>query len=77
MGGCFHRIHVGPQEQEFPAVLLFLTLDHRLDLRVCVAAAGILQTVSRDDEERLFGAVLLARVLVDIPDVMDCTADSI
>ena len=69
--GCGDRVHVGPEEQEFPAVLFLLAHDHPAYLVKCVMSAGILHAVCRDDEDRMFGTILFPGIFVDIADMMD------
>ena len=70
-------IDVGAKEQELPSILFFLALDHGLELLVGILAAGILQIVSGDNEQRLFRTIFLSCVLMDIANVMDCTTHRI
>ena len=75
--GFLGSVDIGAQEQEFPAVLLLLTLNHGSNSVVAVAAAGIFHTVGSDDEEGLLRPVFLPGVLVDVADVMDSPAHRI
>ena len=70
-------VNVGAEEQKLPAVLFLLTLDHFLDLIAVIPAACILHSVSRDDEHRMLRHILSSCILMDISDVVDCSADSI
>ena len=76
-GGGADGVDVGAQEKEFPAVFFLLPPDHGPDPVGGVFPAGVLHAVGGDDEEGLFGPVLLPGVLVDIADVMDGAAHGI
>ena len=67
----FRRVNVRAQEEELPAVLLLLPLDHPPNHLVVVAAAGVLVTVGGDNEHRFFRHVLAAGVLVNVADVVN------
>lgn len=45
--GC---VDVGPQEQELPAVLLLLLLDHLADAPIGILPAGVLHAIRGDDK---------------------------
>ena len=76
-GRLLCRVDIGTQEEELPAALLLLTLDHAPYRLVVVAAAGVFVTVGGDDEHRLFRHVLAAGVLVDVADVVDGPANGV
>lgn len=44
-GSFLHGVHVGTEEQELPAVLLFFPLDHPADLLIAKPFAGVFQPV--------------------------------
>ena len=72
-----HRVDVGPQEKELPAIFLLLPLNYLLDSRRRVAAAGIFYTAGGDDEEGMLRHVLKPGALVDVPNVVDGPADGV
>lgn len=75
--GGLNRVDVGAEEEELPAVLRLFVLNHRLNFGGIVATARVLHAVSGDDEESVLGDVLLAGILVDVPDVVDSVADGV
>jgi hypothetical protein len=72
--GC---IYVCTQEDEFPAVLLLLSLYHSLHAPVVEDDTGILHAVRRDHEQRLRRPVFFSRVLVDVSYVVDRSSDRV
>ena len=76
-GGFPRRVDVGAQEEELPAVLLLLVLDHAAHRLIVVAAAGVFAAVRGDDEQRFFRHILPAGVLVDVADVVDGAAHGV
>ena len=69
-------VDVRSKEEEVPALLL-LRLDESLDLRIGEVAACILHTVGGDNHDGVLGYVVFGQVLVDFPDMLDRTTDSI
>ena len=60
--GSFNCINVRSDEQELPAILLFLPLNHLLDLLTCVTVTCILLSVSCDHKHRMFRHILGASI---------------
>lgn len=58
----FNCINVRSDEQELPAILLFLPLNHLLDLLTCVTVTCILLSVSCDHKHRMFRHILGASI---------------
>ena len=77
IAGGFNGIHVCPQEQELPAVLVLLSFDHLLNLGIGIPAAGVLHAVCGDDKQRLLRLVLITSVLVNVADMVNSTTYSI
>ena len=77
MARRFHRVDVGAQKEEFPAILLLLALDHLFDPLGRVAAAGVLHAVGGDNKQGVLRHVLRPGVLVDVADVVDSPADGV
>src|SRR5699024_8539061 len=73
----FHRVNVCAEEQELPAILCLLPLDHLLHPVAAVKPARILHSVRGDNKQRMLRDILRSGVLMDIADVMDRTADGI
>jgi len=73
----FNCVDVCTEEQKLPAILFLLTLNHFLDLIAIITAACILHAIRCDDEQRVFRHILNSCVLMDISNVMNCSADSI
>ena len=73
-GDC---IDIGPEEEKLPAVPHLLALDHLTNLPDVVPAAGVLQAVCCDDEERVRRHMLRPGAVMEMPDVADCSADGI
>ena len=65
-GSFLHGVHVGTEEQELPAVLLFFPLDHPADLLIAKPFAGVFQAVRGDDKDDLFGALALRQMALDL-----------
>ena len=75
--GGFDSVDICTEEDEFPAVLFFLALDHFLDPFGGVLVAGVFVAVGSDDEDCLFGAVFIAGVLVYVSDMVNGPADGV
>ena len=76
-GGGFHRVDIGTEEQEFPAVLFLLPLHHCLDLIAGIPVGGILHPVRGDDEDGVLRHILFPGILMDVADVVDRPADRV
>ena len=74
---CLHRVDISTQEEELPPIFLLMMTDHLPDMMGGIAETGILHAVSGDDEQCVFRYVLAPGVFVDIPDVLDGSADSV
>ena len=75
--GGFDSVDICTEEDEFPAVLFFLALDHFLNPFGGVLVAGVFVAVGSDDEDCLFGAVFIAGVLVYVSDMVNGPADGV
>ena len=73
----FDRVYICSDKKELPAILFLLTLNHFLDLLAVITAACILHAVRCDDEQSMFRDIFISCVLVDISNMMNCSADSI
>lgn len=71
------NIDVRPQEQKFPAVLFFLAFHHLFHLAAGIAPAGIFHAVRGDHKDGVLRPVLFPGILVDVPDVVNGSADGI
>ena len=72
-----HRVDVGPKEEELPAVLFLLPLDHFFHPLGRIAAAGILHAVGGDNKKSVFRHIHGPGILMDIADMVDSLADGI
>ena len=70
-------IDVCTEEKKLPTVLFLLSFNHFLDLLAVITAACILHAIRCDDEQCVFRDILFSCVLMDIPNVMNRSADSI
>ena len=71
------RIDIGPDKQEFPAVLLLMLLDHLLDLVARIMPARVFHAVGRNYKHRMRRNVFRTGIFVNIRDVMYCPADRV
>ena len=73
----FHRVDVGAQKEELPAILLFLPPDHLAHLTGGIAVAGIFHAVGGDDKKGVLRHILRPGIFVDVSDVVDGSAHCI
>ena len=76
-GSFLHGVHVGTEEQEFPAVPFFFPLDHPADLLVAEPLAGVFQSVGGDDKDDLFGTFVFRQMALDVLHLFHAVADGI
>ena len=75
-GSFLHGVHVGTEEQELPAVLLFFPLDHPADLLIAKPLAGVFQPIGIS-ETAASEAQTLASEMQPVPETTEevCTEE--
>ena len=70
-GSRAYCVNVGGQEQELPAVVLLLMLDHPLDLCQIELSACVLHAVCHDNKGRVLRDILRSGITVDARNVLN------
>jgi len=76
-GSFLHSIHVGTEEQELPAVLLFFPLNHPADLLIAKPFAGVFQPVRGNDKDDLFGTLVLRQMALNVRHLLHAVANGV
>ena len=75
---CLHdSIDICSDEDEFPAILFLLALNHLLYHLIAVIPAGVLHSVCDYHEQCLLRHILFSCILVDIADMVNRTSKRI
>ena len=70
-------INIGSDEKELPAILFLLAFDHLFDFIARILVTGVFKSICSDDKHSVFRDIFGTSILVDVSNMLNCSADSI